>query len=116
MRVYKKRNRPHQAKNMEIMKELLIKRREEGMSIRKVAIEFDIDESTLGDWLFYWKSGFKRRPAKREEKHKESGEPRRNREPFSQELQAKIKRNTEENNKRIKYMNQNENTIKIGIE
>lgn len=93
----------------------MIKKRKEGISIRKIAMAFDIDESTLGDWLFYWESGFKRRPAKREKKQKEPERSRRNRrEPFSPELQAIIKRNTEANDKKIKYISRNENTIKIG--
>jgi len=94
---------------------LLIKRREEGISIRKIAIEYDINEGTLGDWLFYWKNGFKRGRVKKEKKKQEPEGPKRNRtKKFSPELQAMIDRNTEENNKRIKYMNTNENTIKIG--
>ena len=113
MRAYRKKGRPRQAEKMGIMKELLIKRREEGLSIRKIAIEYDVNEGTLGDWLFYWKNGFKRRPE--EYKKKNPKEPGKYKRRFSQELQERIKRNTEENNKRIKYMNRNENTMKIGI-
>ena len=115
MQYYAKRKKPRKAKQMESMKELLIKRREEGISIRKISIEYDINEGTLGYWLFFWKNGYKRisTPREKEEIPKET---LKNRKKMSQELQERIKRNTEENNKRIKYISQNENTIKIGRE
>jgi len=38
--------------------------RAEGKSIRKIAIENKVNEATLGDWLYFWNNGKRRRKEK----------------------------------------------------
>ena len=38
--------------------------RAEGKSIRKIAMENNVNDATLGDWIYYWNNGEKRNKGK----------------------------------------------------
>jgi len=94
------------------MKELILKKRAEGNPIRKIAIAYDIDESTLGDWLYFWKHGIRRQSHIAKVERDKDKKLKMKERKLSPELKAMIRRNTEENDKKVKYISKKDNTIK----
>ena len=77
-----------------------------------MAKAYNINEVTLGDWIHFWNHGIKRQVAFQKKRNEESKKPIMRRKKFSPELQAMIDRNTLINNKNVKIISQNKNTIK----
>ena len=72
---------------------------------------FDINESTLADWLFYWKHGIKRKLKSQKVENDSYKRKKIVEKTFSPELKAMMRRNTGANDKKVKYINKNDNTI-----
>ena len=72
---------------------------------------FDINESTLADWLFYWEHGIKRKLKSQKIENDSYKRKKIVKKTFSPELKDMMRRNTEKNDKKVKYINKNDNTI-----
>lgn len=77
----------------------------EKLSIRKIATKHNINEATLGDWLYFWKHGHKRRSEiTRKSYRKKHERPVKFKRKWSPEAIAKRKMITEMNGNKIKYI------------
>lgn len=84
---------------------MILKERAEKISIRKIATKHDINEGTLGDWLYFWRHGKKRASmVPRKEYRKKNERPAKYKRTWSIEALARRKICTEINDKKIKFM------------
>ena len=105
MRVYSKKTRPRIAKKMEELKEIILKERAEKISIRKIATEHNINEGTLGDWLYFWRHGVKRySEITRKSYRKKNERPAKYKRVWSPEAIARRKMITEMNEGKIEHI------------
>ena len=109
MRVQSTVNRPRIAEKMEKLKKRILKRRAKGIAIRAIATEYNINEATLGDWLYFWKHGHKRQSEiTRKTYRKKYEKPAKYKRVWSPEAIARRKMITEMNGDKIKYIKRND--------
>lgn len=105
MRILSTVNKPRVAVKMEKLREEILKERTEKISIRKIATKHNINEGTLGDWLYFWKHGVKRySEITRKSYRKKNERPAKYKRVWSPEAIARRKMITEMNVGKIKYI------------
>lgn len=76
-----------------------------GIAIREIAKEYNINEATLGDWLYFWKHGVKRRSEITRKSYKNKNKkPAKYKRVWSPEALERRRICTEVNNKKIKFV------------
>ena len=84
---------------------MILKERAEKISIRKIATKHDINEGTLGDWLYFWRHGKKRASmVPRKEYRKKNERPAKYKRTWSPEAIERRKMITEMNGDKIKHI------------
>lgn len=99
------KTRPRVAGKMAKLKETILKERAEKLSIRKIATKHDINEATLGDWLYFWRHRKKRMVEVYRSTYKKKNEkPARYKREWSAEALERRRECTETNNRKIKFL------------
>ena len=82
-------------------KDVILKEHAKGKSIHELARMYGINDCTLGDWVYFWKNGIRRR--RMYKKGIRPGERVKTKRKFSQELRNQMRINTIFNDKLIRY-------------
>ena len=84
---------------------MILKERVEKLSIREIATKHNINEGTLGDWLYFWRHGKKRMAAVYRNIYKKKNEkPAKYKREWSPEALERRRICTEVNDKKIKFI------------
>ena len=87
------------------IKKRILKRRAKGIAIRAIAKEYNINEATLGDWLYFWKHGHKRQSEiTRKSYRKKYEKPAKFKRTWSPEALEARRIATEKNKGKIQYI------------
>ena len=91
-------------KKLEKYKDDILREKAEGINIKELGKKYDINAYTLGDWIFFWENGTKRRKYYKEETTLRKRRFKKRVFNPSQELKNQMAINSEINSNFIKYV------------